>query len=143
MQFSIASTASFLALLSTASARITALAVPTTIAAGEYFPVKLLTENYNQAVYDVATAFGISPGAGFPNTLGTPLGAYYIGPALSNTLNPLNFTLRIDPGFPAGPATIVASVYSLYGAVSSPALVPFNVTITVGTVTSTDFAFSV
>ncbi|KAG4415576.1 hypothetical protein IFR04_011296 [Cadophora malorum] len=124
-----------LTLLSTASARIIGLEAPRTIAAGEPFTVSLLTENYI-VVYDVAAAFGISPGAGYPETLGTVIGSSYIGPDGSDTLDKLNFTVSTSKSQVAGPSTLSASVLSLYGVSSGPVLYPFNVSVTVGDTTS-------
>lgn len=127
-----------LAVFSTASARIIGLEAPHTIAAGEPFTVSLLTENYIQTVYDVAAAFGISPGAGYPETLGTVIGSSYIGPDGSDTLDKLSFTVSTSKSQVAGPSTLSASVLSLYGVSSGPVLYPFNVSVTVGDTTSTE-----
>ncbi|KAK0100332.1 hypothetical protein ONS95_008291 [Cadophora gregata] len=129
---------SFLTLLSTATARIIGLETPRTIAAGEPFTVSLLTENYIQSVYDVAAAFGISPGAGYPDTLGTVIGSNYIGPDGSNSRQKLNFTVSTNKDHSAGRSTLSASVLSLYGVSSGPILYPFNVSVTVGDTTSTE-----
>ncbi len=145
MRFSSTSTAglvSSLALLSSASARIVGLAAPAAIAAGQPFTVSLLTENYIQSVYDVAAAFGITPGSGFPGSLGNVIGSNYLGPDDSNTIEQLNFTVSIDKSTVAGPATLSASVFSLYGASSGPTLVPFNVSVIVGDTTSTEIVKS-
>jgi hypothetical protein len=140
MRFSTTSSSliSGLALLSTASARIIGLEAPRTIALGEPFTVSLLTENYIQSVYDVAAAFGISPGAGYPSSLGIIAGSDYLGPDASNSLEKLNFTISTTKNQVAGPSTLSASVFSLYGAVSGPLLVPFNVSVILGDTTSTD-----
>ncbi|PVH78820.1 hypothetical protein DL98DRAFT_655853 [Cadophora sp. DSE1049] len=127
-----------LTLLSTVSARIIGLEAPRTIAAGESFTVSLLTENYIQSVYDVAAAFGISSGSGYPGTLGVIMGSDYIGPDGSNSLEKLNFTVTTNKNQIAGPSTLSASVFSLYGASYGPLLYPFNVSVTVGDMTSAE-----
>ncbi|KAH7417580.1 hypothetical protein BKA64DRAFT_718320 [Cadophora sp. MPI-SDFR-AT-0126] len=125
-----------LTLLSAAAARIIGLEAPRTIAAGEPFTVSLLTENYIQSVYDVAAAFGIASGPGYPSSLGAIMGSDYIGPDGSNSLKKLNFTVSTNKNQIAGPSTLSASVFSLYRASYSPLLVPFNVSVTVGDTTS-------
>jgi hypothetical protein len=67
-------------LLTTAQARINGIAVPSTIKPGEEFEAIILSSNYIQRVYDVAIAFGYSPGDGYPDTLGTVLDSFYLGP---------------------------------------------------------------
>ncbi|KAG4440363.1 hypothetical protein IFR05_004156 [Cadophora sp. M221] len=139
MRFSASSISliSALTLLSAASARIIGFEAPRTIAAGESFTVSLLTENYIQSVFDVAAAFGIATG-NFPADLGILVGSGYIGPDLSNRVEKLNFTVSTFENTVHGPAVLSASVFSLYGVAYGPVLVPFNVSVTVGDVTSTD-----
>ncbi|KAK2628218.1 hypothetical protein QTJ16_002864 [Diplocarpon rosae] len=143
MHFSSVATASLLALLSTASARITGLSAPSTIAAGRYFTISLLTDSANHSVYDVAAAIGVAPGAGAPGSLGTPLGTYFVGPSLSNTLAPLPFTMSMAPNITLGPVTLTATVFSLHGAAASPQLDTFTLQVTVGNSTSVDLVQSV
>ncbi|KAH6675624.1 hypothetical protein B0J14DRAFT_586921 [Halenospora varia] len=115
------------------TARIVGLRAPSQIAPGTPFTLTLLTENYIQSVYDVSAAFGIAPGAGYPQSLGTDLfSSVYIGPAGSNVLNGLNYTVAISKEFAKGEATLSASVMSLYGAVYGPTLVGWNVSVVVG-----------
>jgi hypothetical protein len=71
------------ALLSLASARIIGIAVPDTIRPGDGFNAIIETENYIQSVYDVAIAFGVAPGNGFPSSLGTVGDSFYLGPGTS------------------------------------------------------------
>lgn len=77
MQFS---TLALSTLVSLASARIVGFAVPQTIRPGDGFNAIIEVENYIQSVYDVSIAFGVAKGAGYPKTLGTVLGSYYLGP---------------------------------------------------------------
>lgn len=74
------STLPLLSLLSLASARIIGIAVPKTIRPGDGFNAIIETENYIQSVYDVSIAFGIASGPGYPGSLGTVIGSYYLGP---------------------------------------------------------------
>ena len=129
---------SALALTLPVSARIYGISAPSTIEPGTPFTVSLLTQDYIQSVYDVAVAFGVASGQGYPDSLGTVFASEYLGPALSNTLNNINFPVIIDGNTPAGTALISASVYSLYGVEYEPTLENFNVTVTVGSATSTD-----
>lgn len=74
------------ALLSATQARINGIAVPSTIKPGDEFDAIILSSNYIQSVYDVAIAWGYSPGDGYPDTLGTVLGSFYLGPGEWNVL---------------------------------------------------------
>lgn len=85
MQLSLAALAP---LLATASARIVGIAVPETVAPGSTVVAKIVTQNYIQAVYDVAVAFGFAPGEGFPESLGQVIGSSYIGPSASSITPP-------------------------------------------------------
>ncbi|EKD13595.1 uncharacterized protein L3040_009005 [Drepanopeziza brunnea f. sp. 'multigermtubi'] len=145
MRFSTATISSALTALTflvPANARIAGVAAPAVIAPGTPFVVQLLTENYIQTVYDVSAAFGLSPAPGYQGALGTTIGSVYIGPGKSNILEPLNFTVSIDSDTIYGQKTLTAAVMSLYGVSSSPALTGFNVTVTVGKETSTDYVQS-
>ena len=86
MHFS--TTTTLASLLSLSSARIIGIAVPATIRPGDGFNAIIETENYIQSVYDVAIAFGVAPGAGYPGTLGTVLGSYYLGPGKTKRTEP-------------------------------------------------------
>jgi hypothetical protein len=83
-------------LLSLASARIVGVAVPDTIRPGDGFNAIIETENYIQSVDDVAIAFGVAPGNGFPGSLGNLLepSSYYLGPGMSFLL-PNNTEMNI------------------------------------------------
>jgi hypothetical protein len=122
---------STLFLLSSASARIVGVSAPSTVYAYNPFTVSLITENYIQSVYDVAVAFGVAPGAGYPDSLGNIMAPEYLGPAKSNTLSPITFTVTLPQGTQNGQYTLSASVMSLYGVEYEPVLSPFNTTITV------------
>lgn len=137
MRFSFAATVAALSLLSGANAIITGITAPSTIAPGQPFTVTLNTADYIQAVYNVAATFGIADGEGYPQSLGTVINSEYLGPADSNILTPITFFMSIDPSTPVGPAVLSAAVFSLYGAVAGPGTDMYNVTITIGTETST------
>lgn len=89
------STLALSTLLSLASARIVGISVPKIIHPGDGFNAIIITENYIQSVSDVAIAFGVAPGAGFPGTLGTALQSYYLGPGMFSSSN-----LQKYPNFP-------------------------------------------
>ncbi|KAH8676703.1 hypothetical protein BGZ60DRAFT_526133 [Tricladium varicosporioides] len=126
-----------LSLIALTTARIVGLRTPSQIAPGVPFTLTLLTQNYIQSVYDVSAAFGIAPGMGYPQSLGTDLfSSVYIGPEGSNVLNGLNYTVAISQEFEKGEATLSVSVMSLYGAVYGPTLVGWNVSVVVGDSTS-------
>jgi len=127
-----------LSLLSTTSAIITGITAPSIIAPGQPFTITINTANYVQSVYDVAVAFGIAPGAGFHGSLGSVFASEYLGPSLSNIETPIDFTILIDENTPVGPVLLSATTLSLFGAVAEPVASLWNVTVTVGEVTSQD-----
>jgi hypothetical protein len=137
MHFSSAAAVAAVSLLSGVNAIITGITAPSTIAAGQPFIVTLNTANYIQSVYDVAATFGIAEGEGYPQSLGTVINSEYLGPSESNILTPIPFALQIDANTPAGPAILSAVVFSLYGEVADPGSNMYNVTVNVGTTTST------
>lgn len=98
--------------------------------------------NYIQSVADVAIAFGIATGKGYPDSLGTLLTSEYLGPALSNSLDNITFPIVIPGNIPKGESVFAASLFSLYGASTSPTLTNYNVSITVGDTTSGDYVSS-
>ena len=55
-----------------------------------------------------------------------------------------NVTKWVDvpAGIQEGPATFAAAVYSLYGAANGPTLTNYNISITVGGATSTNYVSS-
>lgn len=79
------STFALASLLSLASARIVGFSVPKTIRPGEGFSAVIHTENYIQTVQDIAIAFGVTPGVGYPGSLGTTLESFYLGPSMSSS----------------------------------------------------------
>lgn len=80
MKFPKVAAAFFTTLLaSVADARIYGIAVPEVIKPGNGFNAIIMSSNYIQSVYDVGIAFGYRP-EGFPGSLGTVLGSYYLGP---------------------------------------------------------------
>jgi hypothetical protein len=62
-------------------ARIEAFAVPATVKPGEEFNVILMNFNYMQSVDEVAAAFGVALGNGFPGVLGQAIHSAYLGPS--------------------------------------------------------------
>jgi len=81
MRFTVA--AALASALSVAQARIYGIAVPDTIKPGDGFNAIIESSNYIQSVYDVSIVFGAAPGEGYPGSLGTVLGSYYLGPGMS------------------------------------------------------------
>ncbi|KAF4980476.1 hypothetical protein FZEAL_3521 [Fusarium zealandicum] len=140
MRFSVAAAAA--TLLALTDARIVGIKVPKTIQPGEKFDAVIVTESYIQSVYDVAIAFGYSNGEGFPGTLGTPVGSYYLGPKASNKLQSFNRTLTIPKDAQKGEGVVSASLFSLYGRSSAQTLSDYNVTVTFGDKTSTEYKAS-
>ncbi|KAF9876406.1 hypothetical protein CkaCkLH20_06349 [Colletotrichum karsti] len=142
MQFraSLAAAASLFAL---ANARIYGIALPETVKAGDQVDAIIETENYIQSVQDVAIAFGIATeAAAYPGTLNTVIGSFYLGPEKSNVLDNITETVTIPAGLEPGKYVIAAGLYSLYGASSGPTLSNYNVTVTVGDATSTNYVGS-
>lgn len=68
-------------LVSLATARITAFAVPKTIKPGDQFDTILMGFNYIQTVDEIAAAFGVAPGDGWEGSLGTLINSVYLGPS--------------------------------------------------------------
>lgn len=63
-----------------AAARIESFSVPKTIKPGEEFDAILHGFNYIQTVDEVAAAFGVAAGDGFPDSLGAVISSTYLGP---------------------------------------------------------------
>ncbi|KAG8407597.1 hypothetical protein J3458_020348 [Metarhizium acridum] len=139
MRASIAVAASLLAL---AHARITGISVPETIKPGDTINATIVSENYIQAVYDVAIAFGYAPGHGTPESLGLVAGSMYLGPGESNQLHSFTKQFAIPQNAPRGKGLITASLMSLYGALHMPTLSNYNVSVTFGDETSTKYVSS-
>ncbi|WQF83703.1 Necrosis-inducing secreted protein 1 [Colletotrichum destructivum] len=138
-----ASIAAAAGLFALANARIYGIAFPETVKAGDEVKAVITTENYIQAVQDIAIAFGIATEASaYPKTLGNVLGSFYLGPEESNTLENITETVTIPAGLAPGQYVVAAALYSLYGASSSPTLSHYNVTVTVGNVTSETYVGS-
>ncbi|KID87445.1 secreted protein NIS1 [Metarhizium guizhouense ARSEF 977] len=129
-------------LLALANARITGISVPETIRPGDTINATIISENYIQAVYDVAIAFGYAPGHGTPESLGLVAGSIYLGPGQSNQLHSFTEQVAIPESAPRGRGLITASLMSLYGALHMPTLSNFNVTVTFGEETSTKYVSS-
>jgi hypothetical protein len=93
-------------------------------------------------VYDVAIAFGITPNNGFEGAIGNVLGSYYLGPEQSNTLTNITKWVDVPSSTQQGPATIAAGLFSLYGASSSTTISNYEVSVNVGSSTSTTYKSS-
>lgn len=132
MRFSAASIA-FLAstLISSTSAIITGVQTTPTVYAYNPFTVTLTTADYIQSVYDVAVAFGVAPGTGFPGALGNVMSTAYLGPSKSNILTPIQFQVTLPAGTGNGPHILTAEVFSLFGAGYAGSVTTFNQTINV------------
>jgi hypothetical protein len=120
-----------------ASARITGIQAPSTIAPNSTFSLTLLTENYIQSVADISVAWGYSLAPGYPGTLGSFISSEYLGPSKSNTLENITISATVPEALSgaayAGKDLLLsAAVYSLYGASNGPVVQAFNVTVKVG-----------
>ncbi|KAL1596660.1 hypothetical protein SLS60_009308 [Paraconiothyrium brasiliense] len=136
---------SVLATASLASARLTGLAAPATLAPSQPFTLTLLTENYIQTVADVSIAWGYSLAPGYPLTLGNPNDSAYLGPDKSNQLD--NVTIETTApkeleNWKGKEVVLAGSLFSLYGASGTPSVTNFNVTVTVGDETSDELVRS-
>ena len=129
-------------LLTLSSARIVGVAVPETIKPGDTFNAIIEVEDYIQSVYDVAIAFGIAPGSGYPGSLGTPITSGYLGPDQSNTLQNISYAMTMPASTAAGQAKFAAALLSLYGVASDPTITSFNVSVTIGDSTSSNLVSS-
>ncbi|TDZ61509.1 hypothetical protein CTRI78_v004327 [Colletotrichum trifolii] len=142
MQF-LTSLAAAASLVSLASARISGIALPRTVKAGDNINAIVVTEGYIQSVQDIAIAFGVAPAASaYPGTLSTLLGSFYLGPEQSNVPNNITEPITIPESLVPGKYVIAASLFSLYGASSSPTVSNYNVTVNVGNETSTTYVRS-
>ncbi|KAK1584905.1 uncharacterized protein LY79DRAFT_705044 [Colletotrichum navitas] len=131
-------------LFAMANARISGIAFPETVKAGDQVNAIIETEGYIQSVQDIAIAFGMAPEtSAHPGTLGqNVLGSFYLGPDKSNTVENITQSVTVPAGLAAGQYVFAAGLYSLYGASSSTTLSNYNVTITVGDATSDSYVSS-
>ncbi|GKU00935.1 signal peptide-containing protein [Fusarium langsethiae] len=139
MRFSIAAAST--ALLALAEARITGIKVPKEIAAGESFEAIVVRENYIQSVFDSSIVFGYSPDP-YPGTIGQVLDSVALGKAESNKIEELKVKLTIPDSVGKGEGVVSAALLSVYGASGSPTLSEYNVTVTIGDKTSSEYAES-
>ncbi|OCK72993.1 hypothetical protein K432DRAFT_411125 [Lepidopterella palustris CBS 459.81] len=123
-------------LFTLSSARLVGIAAPETIAPGSTFNVVIESVDYIQSVYDVSIAFGIAAGKGYPGSMGTVLSSGYLGPSQSNTQDNITYSITLPATTPKGKSLLSAGLFSLYGAVGDPTITSFNVSVTVGDVTS-------
>ncbi|KAJ4389215.1 hypothetical protein N0V93_006678 [Gnomoniopsis smithogilvyi] len=134
----LAASASLLCLV---QARIGGIGVPAIIKSGDTFDLIIEGTGYIQSVTDVSIAVGYYPGAA---PLGDGLGIFVTAFDLVSKSNyDGNFNKSVV--FPAttyvGAASFTASLESLYGVQYEPVLTPFNLSITIGSETSTDYIF--
>ena len=129
-------------LASTATARIVAIAAPKTVKAGSTVQVEIIGENYIQSIQDVAIAFGIEHGSGFPESLGQLITSKYLGPDESNVVGNITANIQIPASIPKGKATLTGILFSLEGAAYEGATEVFQLTTTVGKFTSTQYVRS-
>ncbi|CZT25008.1 uncharacterized protein RCC_10736 [Ramularia collo-cygni] len=128
-------------LISSATAIITGVAVPSTIAPGSTVSLTLTTANYIQSVADISVAFALSP-AIYPGYLGADLlGSFYLGPSKSNVLTNITFDVAV-PANVADVKYLTAIITSLYGATHGPVTTQYNVPITIGKDTSDELSSS-
>ncbi|PNY26096.1 Uncharacterized protein TCAP_03967 [Tolypocladium capitatum] len=140
MHLSLAAAAA--SLLALAHARVTGIAVPDTIRPGDSFNAVIHSSNYIQAVHDVAITFGYASGAGYPGSLGSVTNSYCLGAEISNQINDYQRWVSIPSSMPRGRGVVTATLTSLYGAVAMPVISNFNVTVTFGEATSTNYVSS-
>lgn len=154
-------------LLSLVQAKIAGISVPSTIKSGDTFNFIIEGTGYIQSVTDVSIAVGYYPGAApLDDGLGIFITAFDLGKVgtvptrtspilLFNRLTEPCSTLVANSNydgnfnksvtFPTtsytGGASFTASLESLYGVQYEPVLAPFNVSITIGEETSSDYVY--
>ncbi|KAF1955061.1 hypothetical protein CC80DRAFT_493403 [Byssothecium circinans] len=122
-----------LAPLSTAI--LTGISVPATLAPSAPYTITLLSENYIQAVADVAVAWGYAtPASAYPRTLGGYTSSSYLGPDKSNQLENVTVetTAPAELGNLGTEAVVSVSLFSLFGKGGTPSVQTWNVTVGVG-----------
>ncbi|KAM0236846.1 hypothetical protein ACHAPO_004888 [Fusarium lateritium] len=139
MRFSVAAAST--ALLALAEARITGIKVPKEIKAGEAFEAIVVRENYIQSVFDSSIVFGYSPDP-YPGTIGQVLDSVPLGKGESNQIEDLKVKLTVPESAQKGEGVVSAALLSVYGASGSPTLSEYNVTVTIGDKTSTEYGES-
>lgn len=144
-------TAALLATLaSLASARIVGFAVPHIIAPDADIKVEIITENYVQAITDVAISFGLSPAnTSYPGSLSKYLSSKFLGPGescptsvvyamltpstdFSNTIENITHVVHIPATTAKGTFVLTAAHFALTGTSVSPDLESYAVNVTVG-----------
>ena len=132
--------AATLATASLASARLVGIAAPSTLTPDTRFNLTLISENFSQAVAEVAVSWGFSTSPGFPGNLGYNVQSVFLGPGSSNTLDNITILAEVPkledlvPGSPEGADELLLNVaiFSLNGALGFPFVSGFNVTVNIG-----------
>lgn len=158
MRFSIAAAST--ALLALAEARITGIKVPKEIKRGEEFEAIITREGYIQSVLDSSIVFGYAAVDSYPGTIGTPFASIPLGfgkfsltssPLLQSTNNKTeksnkaeDLTVKLtipdkNTVIKDGEGIVAASLFSIYGASGSPTITNYNVTVTLGDKTSSEY----
>ena len=159
MRFSIAAAST--ALLALAEARITGIKVPKEIKRGEEFEAIITREGYIQSVLDSSIVFGYAAVDSYPGTIGTPFASIPLGfgkfysslpnyslqstnnkTEKSNKAEDLTVKLTIpdkNTVIKDGEGIVAASLFSIYGASGSPTITNYNVTVTLGDKTSSEY----
>ncbi|KAM0352440.1 hypothetical protein ACHAPU_002107 [Fusarium lateritium] len=140
MRFSIAAAST--ALLALAEARITGIKVPKEIKVGEPFEAIIVRENYIQTVFDSSIVFGYAPEDAYPGSIGSVAASFNLGKDESNKIEPLKEKLTIPEGATKGKGLVTAALLSIYGTSGSPTISQYNVTVTFGDKTSTEYVES-
>jgi necrosis-inducing secreted protein 1 len=127
-----------MASFSLSSAAIIGFSVPNQIKPGDGFTAYINTAYYIPSVYDVAVVFGVAPGAGHVDAIGTVMASHHLGHEhkRSNVKQPIQKLVTMPSHFPEGEATVSFQAYSLYGATASGTLMTYNVSVTIGNSTS-------
>ncbi|RMZ68448.1 secreted nis1 [Pyrenophora seminiperda CCB06] len=137
-------TASLLATLPLATSRLIGISAPATISPSTTYNLTLLSENYIQSISDVAFSLGYSTSPSYPGVLGYNVVSHFLGPDLSNQGNKsvvieVEAPAREDliPGRPEGPGEgekllLNVAVFSLLGALKTPFVANYNVSVGFG-----------
>jgi hypothetical protein len=123
---------------SLASAVITGITAPSTLAPNNTFSLTLISENYIQSVAYIAVAWGFDLAPAHPGALGPYSDSAYVSPSLS-MLVLKNKTRRVLFG---KQALLQVAVYSLWGSYHGPQVAIWDVEVMIGDETSGDVVSS-